>query len=749
MSNLTGDQALPVELTITFRPSSDRINLHWESDVLGVTYSAFTPPYQGDDLELVIRGLDHLQHPTGGLSAGDLERLAGLGLPVEHGFLGERAHKAVGRALFRALTAYSEGARVLRQARDSAIDKDVPLALRLHFPPEGVALAALPWELLWDDEELPFLLRGRYPVDCTRCIELNEAIPPTRLSPTPLRILPIVPHAGVDTASRAAERTARLAAWQPLIDQGLAVMLKEVSPATPRTIGDAFRNGPPPDIVHYVGHGAYHDGSGRLLLDDDNGGRSATPISQLRPLLVGARMVVLTACQSGIAGSVGGGVAPFNGVAPALSAGGVPIVVGMQLTVRISAANRATSLIYQALAQGQSVQSALGEARRALYAEEEDNASWYVPTLYIRSRETGPVYLTKCTAPPPASSALSLREAARIAEEERREAERQEIERNRREGGIFYVPDPFPDSDPIFPQLSETLLGDNPPELIVITGEPGSGRTTALHFFYGRRPRGPGLPIENTAPIYLSGAGKDDEPALLLAIIDALRTLLIQLCYHDNALAHELGRENFDHLLALTETGSVPQHNLNFLVRLLDQLRCAMLVICIDNVAPAIQREELFLLLHQVVAPHLRLYLRIAYTSPPADLSLIEGWMRPTRQRTSNGTRSIHLLDLHWKPNDLRNLFHHHVPPESGITEYRDQILGMINSPNDLETWIAVFNDEQYRDRIDEDLWEKLYHAMRKVREQRRDRHQYRWTLNDWKQARMILAQERPPHEPG
>jgi hypothetical protein len=39
------------------------------------------------------------------------------------------------------------------------------------------------------------------------------------------------------------------------------------------------------------------------------------------------------------------------------------------------------------------VQQAVALARQALYVEEPDRASWYVPVLYVRAHETAPVYL--------------------------------------------------------------------------------------------------------------------------------------------------------------------------------------------------------------------------------------------------------------------------------------------------------------------------------------------------------------------
>jgi hypothetical protein len=67
--------------------------------------------------------------------------------------------------------------------------------------------------------------------------------------------------------------------------------------------------------------------------------------------------------------------------------------MGMQYAVRVRAATRASGVMYRALVAGWSVQQAVALARQALYVEEPDRASWYVPVLYVRSQETAPVYL--------------------------------------------------------------------------------------------------------------------------------------------------------------------------------------------------------------------------------------------------------------------------------------------------------------------------------------------------------------------
>jgi CHAT domain-containing protein len=143
--------------------------------------------------------------------------------------------------------------------------------------------------------------------------------------------------------------------------------------------------------VHFYGHGRYQDGAGALLFDDDDGGERWVGAAQLATALgtAQARLLLLHACQSAMISDKG----LLTGVAPALSAAGVPAVIAMHLTVRVPAATRFAEIVYRNLARGASLQRAVSLARQALYVEEHDGASWYVPTVMIRTRETGPLHL--------------------------------------------------------------------------------------------------------------------------------------------------------------------------------------------------------------------------------------------------------------------------------------------------------------------------------------------------------------------
>lgn len=391
---------------LIFLPRRDGVTVRWEASVLGARASRLAPPFPRDDLALVLRALDALQDPAYPIawneeqeqrfafSAAERARLAALGLWDEERVSAD-APRRVGRRLFRALTADPGGARALATLRDHAAALGQPLRLELCFPPEATDLAALPWELLWDEGPLPLALAHDGASSIARRLDLPRALPPPRQSSGPLRILAISPRAGISAEVRQVERAARLDAWQPLLDAGRATVI-EVEPASRAAVVQALGAGPPPDIVHFYGHGRYLDGEGALLLDDGPGA-AWTPAATLAALFGGVSLVVLHACQ----GAMLGASAPLvAGVAQALCANGVPAVLGMQLSVRAGAAGRAGALLYQALAAGRSLQDAVALARRALFVEERDRVSWFVPALYLRDRDGGPFYLRPPAADP-------------------------------------------------------------------------------------------------------------------------------------------------------------------------------------------------------------------------------------------------------------------------------------------------------------------------------------------------------------
>ena len=405
------DARAPLHLKLTFAPTGDGANLHWQADVLGTRTSLLAPPIPPGDLALVLRALDVLQDPCYpyartaeqtrhfAFNDDECDRLAALDLFGPTGCVLRDAPRRLGRHLFAALTADPQAREALATVRDHATALGCPLSLTLAFPPGTERLAALPWELLWDDGPTPLLLSRGLAGGLTRCLALAQALPPLRQGSGPLRILALSPQSGITPELRQVERAARTAALGPLIATGRA-MVEEIEPASRAALVQAIETGGPPDIVHFYGHGRMRDGNGELRLDDP-GEAGWLTAGALAALLGGVGLVTLYACHgAGASVAVEGGDPLLGGVAQALVAAGVPAVLGMQLAVRATAATRAAATMYRALADGRGLQTGLAVARRALFVEERDGASWFVPALYLRAQGSEPFTLRAANIAP-------------------------------------------------------------------------------------------------------------------------------------------------------------------------------------------------------------------------------------------------------------------------------------------------------------------------------------------------------------
>lgn len=390
-----------ISLTLTFLPTTGGTQLRWEADVIGIRNSTLHPPFANKDLALVLRALDVLQDPTYPLpwttaqqrhftfDADQQQRLTRLGLWDTLGRVSPDAPLLVGRFMFHALTADPEGAQALGTCRDHASALGAPLALALRFPVGAVALAALPWELTWDAGPTPLLLSRGMGGSCTRHLDLPQALPPPQRIEGPLRIVAVAPYAGLTPELRQIERAAREEAWGELVTRKQAT-IREISPATRENLITTIRE-EQPDIVHFFGHGRYDERGGALLIDTPDGSGNWLGAGALATLCQGVSLVALHACRGGVAGSRPSDI--LTGVAPALSAAGVPLVLAMQFTIRSAAAARLCAAVYAGIADGKSAQAALSHARRVLFVEESDQVSWFVPVLYVRSRTTDPALL--------------------------------------------------------------------------------------------------------------------------------------------------------------------------------------------------------------------------------------------------------------------------------------------------------------------------------------------------------------------
>lgn len=392
-----------MQLKLTFSVSKKNHRIAWHGTKVGTFSTAFKSPYAGADLHLVVRALDQLQALSQGLSAADITRLQALNLLAEDGELSTAFARAVGRQLYTALTRDRNALGALATLKNKSVDSDRSLYVRMHFPPEASELAALPWELLWDQEDNPLLIALPGQVSFSRHLDLPIGRPTLRRIAQPLRILPIITRSSLSDPDRLKEEAARNTAWEPLVAAGKVELLRPLTPATFDSIRGFFESDPRPDIVHIVAQGTFADDAGHLILDTAQGGFARVPVNSLASYLRGASLVTLMVCQSSMVGIAEGPKSGrpqglLTGGATALSAIGVPLVLGMQLQLPVDSAYKIVESFYGQVAQGKSVQEALYWARKRLYSEERAGAAWFVPTLYVNTEDVEPHYLVELPA---------------------------------------------------------------------------------------------------------------------------------------------------------------------------------------------------------------------------------------------------------------------------------------------------------------------------------------------------------------
>jgi DNA-binding response OmpR family regulator len=366
-----------VTLSLRFVPGNPMVII-WELGLGGSVHSHFSLPLPEGDIALLLRALDAVQWPGNPMtpsrfSQEEQTKLVSIGLSDGSSIVSD-IDRRIGQLLYQAIIADPVAHSALDNARNMATSKGHPLALTLHFPHDGISLAALPWELLWDERQ-PLLLSRSKLSSCVRYIDLFQPLLPSVSTSSRLRLLAVCPSAGIPDELHEEEQQIRAEALQPLIDTGVLVT-EELRPAYISALTDRIQDGEAIDVLHFYGHGLWKNGCAYLQFDD-----GLLSASQLAALLGDIPLVVLHACRSGSVGSDD----LFTGIAPMLSAEGIPMVVAMQFTVRVDAALRFSSVLYRNLAIGKSLQTAVAKARQALFVQYRE--SWYVPVVYIRSHD--------------------------------------------------------------------------------------------------------------------------------------------------------------------------------------------------------------------------------------------------------------------------------------------------------------------------------------------------------------------------
>lgn len=259
--------------------------------------------------------------------------------------------------------------------------------LRVRLRIDDPALAALPWELLFDDEEGDFVsLSNATPI--VRHLELGRSIAPLAVQP-PLRILVMVSGPlDMPSLSVSHERERMERALAPVTARGDA-MLTWLEGGGSQDLQRAMRpEAGPWHVFHFIGHGGFDaaSGEGVLLLTGEGGGAVPLPATQLGRLLAdhgSLRLAVLNACD----GARGDDGSRFSSTAATLMRRGVPAVVAMQHPISDNAAIEFSREFYGGLAGGLPVDGAVAEGRKAVSLLAGGGFEWGTPVLHMRSSD--------------------------------------------------------------------------------------------------------------------------------------------------------------------------------------------------------------------------------------------------------------------------------------------------------------------------------------------------------------------------
>lgn len=290
-----------------------------------------------------------------------------------------QAAKTFGGGLFRAFFKDAVAqcwTASLAKAADTRTS--LQLRLRLNDAPE---LANLPWEFLYDPSLNRFFLLSR-DTPLIRYLELPNPPPPLTITP-PLNILLMISSPkGEDPLDVAGEEKLLRDALHDLVQAGSVTIKRLERPSLAGLQRELLNT--EYHILHFIGHGSFDEqrGRGLIMLEDDNrysalvdGERFATMIHD-----ESLRLVILNSCD-GARPTIND---PFGGFAQRIIQQDIPAVIAMQFEISDAAAIAFSREFYAALAASFTIEAALAEARKAIYALPNDT-EWGIPVLYSRA----------------------------------------------------------------------------------------------------------------------------------------------------------------------------------------------------------------------------------------------------------------------------------------------------------------------------------------------------------------------------
>lgn len=291
-----------------------------------------------------------------------------------------------GALLFESL--FPEGSDLLagyQKAIAISRREEKPLRLRLRIAVNApIDIHSLNWERLFDPSQHTALGRTREIV-FSRYLSVDRPVPPTLDVNVPKMLVIVSSPKDLAEYNLADIEKDRVTT---VLRNALTQLANQVQydfldgPATPGNISDTIVGGNF-HALHIYAHGVAKNNKTYLVLEDDEGKANHVDESIFSEMLEGAhslRLITLIACHAGA--QIGND--PFGGLAPALVRAGFPAVIAMQQEIDTTSANVFTEYFYRNLARTGLVDVSANAARKQMFLNDQDNADWAAPALFMR-----------------------------------------------------------------------------------------------------------------------------------------------------------------------------------------------------------------------------------------------------------------------------------------------------------------------------------------------------------------------------
>ncbi len=260
------------------------------------------------------------------------------------------------------------------------------IRVRININEKSGELYQVPWEYCRDDKSF-LALNADTPL--VRYMPTNRAPAPISVPDTVKILLAWANPKDLDELEVQSEIDAVKDALAEFVAAG-RVVIEELPDVTPNALVSKVRQNPP-HIFHFIGHGALlKSGGGALALDNGRAAHVLLDGDRMLRLFQGddTKLIILSACRSGATSdksNKSSSAQAFMGLAPKLVWGGLPAVVAMQYDLPNRAARPFMQTLYEFLALGKPLDTAVTEARIGLDFNILESPYWGIPVLFMRA----------------------------------------------------------------------------------------------------------------------------------------------------------------------------------------------------------------------------------------------------------------------------------------------------------------------------------------------------------------------------